>query len=50
MTGHDDDDTNKALQMDRQWVLSKGGEYFFSPSMEALGTVFAGAGAGAGTE
>lgn len=42
MTGYDDDATNKQLSLDRQWVESRGGEYFFSPSIHALSTVLAG--------
>ncbi|KAF2451251.1 Dyp-type peroxidase [Karstenula rhodostoma CBS 690.94] len=39
MTGANDDNTNEPLRLDRQWVQSKGGEYFFSPSIEALNHV-----------
>jgi hypothetical protein len=42
MTGADDDKTEVALSLDRQWVQSKGGEYFFSPSIEALNGVISG--------
>jgi hypothetical protein len=42
MTGADDDKTNESLSLDRQWVQSKGGEYFFAPSIEALETVLSG--------
>ncbi|KAF1965221.1 Dyp-type peroxidase [Bimuria novae-zelandiae CBS 107.79] len=42
MTGHNDDATDESLPLERQWVQSKGGEYFFSPSIKALRTVLAG--------
>lgn len=42
MTGANDDKTNESLPLDRQWVQSKGGEYFFSPSIEALNGVLSG--------
>lgn len=42
MTGADDDKPNDSLSLDRQWVQSKGGEYFFSPSIEALNGVLSG--------
>lgn len=48
MTGHDDDATDKELKLDRQWVLSRGGEYFFAPSVEALSGVLAGEGTAEG--
>jgi Dyp-type peroxidase family len=35
------DDTNRELNLLTQWVNSKGGEYFFSPSLPALRDVFA---------
>jgi hypothetical protein len=40
MSGHDDDDVTKRLSFDRRWVESKGGEYFFSPSISTLNGLF----------
>ncbi|KAF9739233.1 hypothetical protein PMIN03_005012 [Paraphaeosphaeria minitans] len=42
MTGANDDKLDEDLPLDRQWVQSKGGEYFFSPSIEALNGVLSG--------
>ncbi|KAL1597921.1 hypothetical protein SLS60_008409 [Paraconiothyrium brasiliense] len=42
MTGANDDATANSLPLDRQWVQSKGGEYFFSPSIEALNGALSG--------
>ncbi|PVH95313.1 Dyp-type peroxidase [Periconia macrospinosa] len=42
MSGANDDATNDSLPLSRQWVQSKGGEYFFSPSIKALGGVLSG--------
>ncbi|KAF2107993.1 hypothetical protein BDV96DRAFT_531454 [Lophiotrema nucula] len=39
MSGYDDDDVTKRLKFDRRWVESKGGEYFFSPSIPTLSEV-----------
>lgn len=42
MTGSNDDATGDSLSLPTQWVQSKGGEYFFSPSIEALSGVLSG--------
>lgn len=36
MGGYDVDDTTRELTLLQDFVVSKGGEYFFSPSIEAL--------------
>lgn len=41
ITGAFANDTDKPLNLLTQWVNSKGGEYFFSPSLPALRDVFA---------
>jgi len=41
MTGAFANDTSKPLNLLAQWVNSKGGEYFFSPSIATLRDVFA---------
>ena len=42
MTGTDSSDPAKSTPPMPLWVLSKGGEYFFAPSIPALKTAFAG--------
>jgi len=41
MTGAFAGNTSQPLNLLAQWVNSKGGEYFFSPSIPALRDVFA---------
>ncbi|KAI4597060.1 hypothetical protein KJ359_004973 [Pestalotiopsis sp. 9143b] len=41
MLGADPADLNKSLTFPREWVIPKGGEYFFSPSISALKNTFA---------
>lgn len=41
MVGHDPKALNSALPLTAEWVISRGGEYFFSPSIPALKTTFA---------
>ncbi|THU78849.1 hypothetical protein K435DRAFT_876191 [Dendrothele bispora CBS 962.96] len=36
ITGTDPLDTNKAFTIDSEFVISRGGEYFFSPPISAL--------------
>jgi hypothetical protein len=41
MTGANPDDTGSSLDLGFQkWVIAKGGEYFFSPSISVLRDVF----------
>ena len=40
LTGQDLIDESKPLALE-QWVFSRGGEYFFSPSLDAIEHVFA---------
>ncbi|KAH8102235.1 Dyp-type peroxidase [Cristinia sonorae] len=41
MTGANPNAATASLQLPTEWVVSKGGEYFFSPSLPALKTTFA---------
>lgn len=41
MTGAFGENTADSLKLSAQWVNSKGGEYFFSPSLQALKETFA---------
>ncbi|KAG4442509.1 hypothetical protein IFR05_002009 [Cadophora sp. M221] len=41
MNGFDANDETKRLSLADDWVISKGGEYFFSPSISALQETFA---------
>ncbi|KAH7348734.1 peroxidase TAP [Rhexocercosporidium sp. MPI-PUGE-AT-0058] len=41
MNGFDAADQTKRLTLSNDWVISKGGEYFFSPSISALQETFA---------
>ena len=41
MTGAFASNTSQPLNLLAQWVNSKGGEYFFSPSIPTLKNVFA---------
>lgn len=41
LSGTNPEDTDKDLLLDEHWVVTKGGEYFFSPSIRALKETFA---------
>ncbi|KAK0118713.1 hypothetical protein ONS96_011801 [Cadophora gregata f. sp. sojae] len=41
MVGFDAEDQGKSLDLSDEWVIAKGGEYFFSPSISALQETFA---------
>ncbi|KAI0364308.1 Dyp-type peroxidase [Pilatotrama ljubarskyi] len=41
LIGTDPGNEDSSLSLPTQWVVPKGGEYFFSPSIPALGSVFA---------
>nr|VWP00107.1 Putative lanosterol 14-alpha-demethylase (EC [Ganoderma boninense] len=41
MTGVKPDSTNESVSLPTDWVIPKGGEYFFSPSISALRSTFA---------
>lgn len=41
VTGTNSKDAKASLKLPTDWVISKGGEYFFSPSLPALKTKFA---------
>lgn len=41
MVGFDANDQKKRLDLTNEWVISRGGEYFFSPSISALQETFA---------
>ncbi|KZV89881.1 Dyp-type peroxidase [Exidia glandulosa HHB12029] len=41
MSGFDIADTTQSLQLPADWIRSRGGEYFFSPSISAIKTVIA---------
>lgn len=41
ITGVISEDTNQPFDLTAEWVISKGGEYFFSPSLPALSSTFA---------
>lgn len=41
MNGFDANDETKRLSLADDWVISRGGEYFFSPSISALQETFA---------
>jgi len=41
MSGVDPKDPKKELQFDQLWVVPRGGEYFFTPSIEGLTTKIA---------
>jgi len=41
MNGFDANDDTKRLALSNEWVIPKGGEYFFSPSISALQETFA---------
>ena len=41
MIGFDENNQTKSLTLTDDWVIAKGGEYFFSPSISALQETFA---------
>jgi hypothetical protein len=41
LVGIDPADATKSLSLDANWVIPKGGEYFFSPSISAITNTFA---------
>lgn len=41
LSGTNKDDPNKLLKLPAQWIINKGGEYFFTPSIPALKNNFA---------
>ena len=41
MSGTDPNNQTRQLQLPDQWVVPRGGEYFFSPSIPALKSTFA---------
>lgn len=41
MEGFDVADTSLSLPLPADWIVSRGGEYFFSPSISAIKTVIA---------
>jgi len=43
MTGTDPNDPDKQLTLSEEWVVARGGEYFFSPSVTGLGLIAASA-------
>lgn len=41
LSGTNPKEPDKGLDLSQQWVVTKGGEYFFSPSIPALKQTFA---------
>jgi hypothetical protein len=36
ITGYDPNDPKAVLKLDAEWIIPRGGEYFFSPSIKGL--------------